>query len=74
MSFGSVSDSVEAQTVLSSKIQEESLRTVVTDTSPQLYPLPFASRFQSVQQCCCLSQCESIFIAGFYEALYQMPD
>lgn len=74
MSFGSVPFSVEAQTVLSFRIQEESLRTVITDTSPQLDPLPFASSFQSVQQCSCLSQCESIFIAGFYEAQYQMSD
>jgi len=56
------------------RYKKKVLRTVVTDTSPQLDPLPFASSFQSVQQCSCLSQCESIFIAGFYEAQYQMPD
>lgn len=49
------------------------LRTVVTVSSPQLDPLPFVSSLQSVQQCSCLSQCELIFIAGFYEAQYQMP-
>lgn len=74
MSFGHLPDNVEAQTVLSSRIQEESLRTVVIDTSPQLDPLPFASSFQSVQQCSCLRQYELIFIAGFHEAQYQMLD
>lgn len=74
VSFGRLPDNVETQTVLSSRIQEESLRTVVIDTSPQLNPLPFASSFQSVQQCSCLRQYELIFIAAFHEAQYQMPD
>lgn len=74
VSFGRLPDNVEAQTVLSSTYKKESLRTVVIDTSPQLHPLPFASSFQSVQQCSSLRQYELIFIAGFHEAQYQMPD